>query len=363
MPPLQSVSHKAPRHLDWPAAANDHRRVSKVGTFFGGVRAILVALAGLVGFIASCSDTRYGGDDDDEDGDEGNPSSSGAWMCIESDTQCDCEPLVPGADSGSARRDACYVGNCCLLSNPGTRSASCTCFDFEGRCEAEARSRQDTRAVERCPPGAAPAACAAAGENCRPEYLEQQGLRGCCEGMLCRPNVEGVPVCEPVSPEEYECERVALGSLGYRLQVETPVIRTSVGEMSLDELTSVYAETGPDGCLATITISVGAIENCSLTISASTYFTSSFDALMYGCPGFTGDASLGGVTSMGGTPDGVVVDAVTCERLPSTYCLSGTFAFELPDYFEMPYGLVFEDEYLVLRGVICGEYLSSTCLG
>jgi hypothetical protein len=29
----------------------------------------------------------------------------------------------------------------------------------------------------------------------------------------------------------------------------------------------------------------------------------------------------------------------------------------------MPFGLVFEDEHLVLRGVIRGEYLGTTCLG
>lgn len=128
-------------------------------------------------------------------------------------------------------------------------------------CEAEAASRRDTKVVDRCPPGADAPACAALAENCRQQYLDDNGLAGCCDGSVCRANAEGVPICQAASAEEValaaQCDAAARGSTLHGLEVMTPSVRTSLGELRIDQVRFAFNDAGPGGCLNGLDIKIG----------------------------------------------------------------------------------------------------------
>lgn len=139
-----------------------------------------------------CSDSDSGDDGDDE-------SSQYRYVCFEGATSCWCPELGPGdiADSSEPEVLACRPFSCCLYeasAEPGSRD--CECEDLATDCQAEASSRPGTTVVPTCPPGEIDTSrCAASGVNCREDFLQEQNLLGCCPGLTCQMNAEGVPVC------------------------------------------------------------------------------------------------------------------------------------------------------------------------
>ena len=135
------------------------------------------------------------------------------WECyetLETDAgtlvSCDCQALEPGASllpplpSTTTEVDmvtACAADSCCLFFQAGYDS-TCHCENFAASCAAEAASRPGSQAVATCPPGSSPPppACSSPGENCSASYLAQTGHEGCCAGLTCAANADGVMTCQ-----------------------------------------------------------------------------------------------------------------------------------------------------------------------
>ena len=295
-------------------------------------------------------------------------------MCSEGST-CSCDAVKPGVEVGSSNPVvSCATYGCCLLTERETELsfASCECFNTDVSCEAEAATRRDVSVVERCPPGSALPPCAAAGENCRPEYLGQNDLAGRCAGLLCRPNEAGVPTCQPGTAEELalatECDSVARSTTGRNeLEVLTPSLRTSVGELDVGEVLFAFAGTGPGGCLNDLQITFGDF-GCSfelaVELSGGALTPSSFLAHIPDCPGFVGetnqdylspDLSPGDPLPFSFSFEGIACDA---NLVFESYCVAGNFDFHFGGTLR---GVTFEDQHLVVRGVMCGLDPSGAC--
>ena len=296
------------------------------------------------------------------------------WICSE-DSACSCEAVKPGVEIASSRPGvvSCAKYGCCLLTEHETdfSFASCECFNTDASCEAEAATRRDVSVVERCPPGSALPPCAAAGENCRPEYLRQNDLAGCCEGLLCRPNEAGVPTCQPGSADEValatECDSVARSTSLNELEVLTPSIRTSVGELEVGEVRFAFPGVGPGGCLNDLQITIGEL-GCSfefaLELSGGALTPSNFIASIRDCPGFVGETNQE-YLSPGLSPDdplpfSFTFEGISCDAqlIFESYCVAGSFDFHLGGTIR---GVTFEDQHFVVRGVMCGADPSGAC--
>jgi hypothetical protein len=157
----------------------------------------LVAVAGLLVGALACDDSSS--DDDDDDDDDDDNTSAYHFECYESATSCRCFEVGPGSDVVSTDPEvlACRAFGCCLHdtgATPGTRD--CECEDLTTDCQAEASSRPGTVVVPSCPPGGVDLSrCAGSGTNCREDFLAERNLLGCCPGLTCQMNAEGVPVC------------------------------------------------------------------------------------------------------------------------------------------------------------------------
>jgi hypothetical protein len=196
------------------------------------------------------------------------------WLCFEHDAVCSCDALRDGWEGGGINQvDRCESSNCCLFSEVETESttASCECVNSDN-CEAEAATRTATRVVEQCPPVAkqAPVACAETGVNCRPTYLADRGLEGCCDGTLCRENQDGVPVCTPASQEEISAERACRRGISFPerqpLEVLDPLV-TTAGELRFDTTTDPTFSFGSGGCLQSVSFELVHAEHPSCTLS------------------------------------------------------------------------------------------------
>jgi hypothetical protein len=90
---------------------------------------------------------------------------------------------------------------CCFAWQDGDEY-HCRCEDAPADqqaaayCAAEA-ALVDGEVVSRCPPTPLDNVtyCAFEGESCDPEYLDEQGLTGCCKDLRCKENQHRVPVC------------------------------------------------------------------------------------------------------------------------------------------------------------------------
>lgn len=186
------------------------------------------------------------------------------WTCREGDETCLCDATKPGRKSPEPGEvDVCSDYGCCLLTERESEDAyaSCECFEADGAtCEAEATSRRDTKVIEHCPPGASPPACAALAESCRETYLDENALAGCCKGSICKLNGEGERVCETATEGEValaeRCDDVAHNLARPEFEVLTPSIRTSLGELRVDEVLNAYGAAGPGGCLNGLEITI-----------------------------------------------------------------------------------------------------------
>jgi len=151
-------------------------------------------LAMLSCFATGCN----GSSSDDDDDGMGGGSNEFEWVCFEGDISCWCTEVGPGRNVDSSEPEvlACSSFTCCLYAADAQRGGECECENLATDCQAEASSRPGTVVVPTCPVGEVDLSrCAASGVNCREDFLEQEHLLGCCPGLTCQMNAEGVPVC------------------------------------------------------------------------------------------------------------------------------------------------------------------------
>jgi hypothetical protein len=295
------------------------------------------------------------------------------WSCLELSALCSCEAMKPGAvRGGGSPVEVCASDGCCLLTEQETDFAYASCECFEGdatSCEAEAASRRNTTVVDRCPPGADAPACAALAENCRQEYLDDNGLAGCCDGSICRTSTEGVPVCQAASAEEValaeQCDDVARGSSLHELEVLTPSVRTSLGELRVDTVRFAYNAAGPGGCFNGLDIKIGTDGvGCSfdfiVSVSDGVLEVTDFTASIDDCEGFAGGAGDGFLYGDDPIPFDFRFEGLACDGhlIFESYCAAGTFDFHLQGTFD---GVTFEDQVLSVRGVVCSAEPEGEC--
>jgi hypothetical protein len=159
---------------------------------------VFASVTCLFGLVAACAGSNSDGDDEDNAGSGGGGSSGFEWVCFEGATSCWCAQVGPGRHVASSEPEvlACRAFTCCLYVADPTRGGDCNCEDLTTDCQAEASTRPGTVAVPSCPPGPIDLSrCAASGVNCREDFLQQEGLLGCCPGLTCQVNAEGIPVC------------------------------------------------------------------------------------------------------------------------------------------------------------------------
>jgi hypothetical protein len=189
------------------------------------------------------------------------------WDCFEYGSACGCTALGPNDSVQSSGREVarCESYPCCYVTGSGT-DATCDC-DQTTACDTEVASRRDAERVDSCPPPAEqePIRCAAEGENCRMTYLDEQALEGCCSGLLCMPNAEGVPLCQPGTAEQIalarQCDRAAYSGDGDVILVDE--LQSAGGPLEIDTVYVALGKpftVGPDSCLLSTEISLGSCD-------------------------------------------------------------------------------------------------------
>lgn len=251
--------------------------------------------------------------------------------------------------------------------------ATCECFDAPGSCDAEAASRPGTRVVTSCPPPGEReiVACATEGQNCSQSYLEQQGLKDCCEGLLCMPNGSGVPVCSPGTPEQIaryqECQKAeaTVGtSTGPTLSILDPLV-TDAGELAFDTVQYSFIETGPNGCVGQVDflLTQANATACSLEIIAGPAADSSGHLLVQSARlsanDCAGPAVFHGyllIQNVGGT---VAFDGVSCVG----DCIAGSFTINMTGTFITSSVVTLTGAPMRLEGADCAVPSLSACPG
>jgi len=329
---------------------------------FGTFLAVFVGAPAAL-LVASCGDAR-----DDS-------ASGRKWVCFEQGLDdCSCQVLSAGESAaGPAEAEACSAADCCLLvqTSASDRDATCECL-ASNDCQAEADSRRDAQVVEQCPPAGevvkSPVACAAEGENCRQQYLQQNQLEGCCEGTVCKPGSGDVPVCQAATAEEQsaarECSRLASSSELQRLELETATLATSVGELALPEPQYAFIGVGPGGCLNSLELDLrrGDDIDCYLRIAASLdageLVIDRLSGSIDGCEGFTGDPEepLAGTLFADSSIESfgkLSFEGLACDGalIIESYCVAGRFDVHLDQNTLGEVGL--NEQHLILHGAVC----------
>jgi hypothetical protein len=294
------------------------------------------------------------------------------WQCFEGGA-CACSKFkYPASSTSSNSVDLCAGYNCCLLGEPKTPSslAECNCLNTEATCDAEAASRPGTEVISQCPPpGEGPdpnEGCAVESESCDSDYLSSNGLRSCCPGTICEPNAEQRPVCRAASPDEeaayLECLRTV-----QTLEVVTPSIRTSVGDVVLADVGDASATVGPLGCLNRFSVTLLEAGECSLWFVVELRDGALRLAGVYGnltrCEGYTGPDELFGGAISESDPELVPFEfsfrGLSCPNdYLDSYCLTGEFDFHLEGEVD---GIAFDDQHLVLQGTVCAVQVMGDC--
>jgi len=275
------------------------------------------------------------------------------WRCasplIEGDCRCEhLRPDQPGSFNGPSEPVAgcgiAQTGVCCFLTEGGPAPPSCECAASQASCEAEAASRPGTRLSESCPPGLTPppVVCAKEGQNCRPSYLEQNGIQGCCDGLLCAVNAGGVPVCTPASPEDLELDRVCREAPG--LTIQDPLTMEGAA-IQFNSLRFSLSQSGPGGCLAMVDWALTREPSndptaCLLSFEAGPEADANglivHDVLasLEGCPDWPFGDTFAFLDS--DTVDGRLrFVGRSCEVDDGQYCVGGTFELTLNGVFDI----------------------------
>jgi len=158
---------------------------------------------------------------------ETSPYDDVPWTCFEDQQSCECYggTLAEGAHDDRAPTTGCApVLDCCFVVNDGKGGYQCLCIETppdepdsgaagaagtngEGgqgtglsaaaRCTRAATEYDTTEVVTHCPPVTldTSAVCAQIFEACDSEYLKQNGLIACCDGLACKTDPNGQLVC------------------------------------------------------------------------------------------------------------------------------------------------------------------------
>lgn len=327
--------------------------------------------------VAGCAllDVELGGDDE--------PGGPRDWSsCDVNGDRCLCRQLEPGWQGSRGSVWSCGGFNCCLLSEGASESVSmsCECFDAPGSCEAEAASRQGSMIVTSCPPegehvAGAPTECADEGENCQRSYLASQALSGCCEGTVCRANVDQVRVCQRASANEialaHVCERgAAQVSVMSGVEITQGSVSTSAGDFAFDQVQFAFAHGASGGCLNSIDMTIQGVGSslCSLELRArmhgGAWQVEHVSGSIAGCDGFVSPGVFASGLIIASDPAeigfGFSFEGLSCDgRSADSYCVAGVFDWQLTGTID---GVAFNDSDLVAEGVVCfGGSPEGTC--
>jgi hypothetical protein len=308
--------------------------------------------------------------DDDSAANDG--ATQHNWSCSDSvdGTSCTCEDLRPGVQSiGLGKVDVCDDHPCCLLTNHETMAstADCTCIESPD-CQAEAASRSGASVVPACPPGVqvTPPACAATNENCRPDYLAQNGLVGCCAGTLCKTGSNGIPVCQAASDAELAqaatCMRAAKSDMLNTLTITQGTLVTSVGTLKFDSISSAFLDAGTTGCVTGIDITFSGGSSCTLNLTvgvqSGALVVTHVVGFFSGCSGYTGNGLTDDFVSAS-NPSGIglSLSGTSCDGSPS-YCFAGELDWHIDTQFDT---VTISDQHLVTDGGLCAVTAMGDC--
>ena len=147
------------------------------------------------------------------------------WACFEDDKGCECYggTRAEGAHDSRAATTSCRAElDCCFVIDHGDGGYECLCIETpsgepdaggaagtggEGdtgsglsaatRCTRAATEHDTSEVVTHCPPVTldSSAVCSLSFESCEPQYLRQNGLISCCDGLACEEDPNGQLVC------------------------------------------------------------------------------------------------------------------------------------------------------------------------
>lgn len=259
-------------------------------------------------------------------GGTGGGGTTRAWTCLDSDVSCECRAHGVGdrvLSSGSVPRCGAY--SCCFITGTGPQ-AICDCMQSTA-CATEVASRRGAVQSSECPPSAEqpPVKCAQQAENCRSSYLAAQGLEGCCDGLACKVDASGVPLCQPATAAE-AMRAKACASTAYHgsgsvalaapIQTATGPLDINTVYVGLEKSTAI----GPGGCIVSMSVDLG---TCSFTMSASPDAPGTYNVT----PDLTGLCDFIGLgQAITGTAS---FDGVACEGGIGGYCYAGTIELRL----------------------------------
>jgi hypothetical protein len=330
---------------------------------FGAVVGMVLAIG--AAFVAgACSD-----------GKNSDAATRREWVCFEGSASCECQALGPSEDAGGVNEvDACFDTSCCLLTQSAASDvdATCECLVGAGDCEAEAKSRRQTAVVGQCPPageGPEPLQCAADGENCRQQYLDQNQLSGCCQGSICKVNSAQVPVCQSATEDELsaltECTRARHADESHTLTLVTETLTTSVGELSLPSPDFVHFGVGAAGCVSSLEVSLDDGAPCQFDLSIEqqdgVLTVTRIAGTLHGCPGFNGSSADGFLAGDSSTlRSAVAAETVSCDGglIFESYCVGGRLDIRLDGEAG---GVAFDDQHIILQGGMCQAEPDGEC--
>jgi hypothetical protein len=216
--------------------------------------------------------------------------------------------------------------------------------------------------------------CAAELENCRPDYLEENELSGCCEGTRCKLGPGDVPICQVADAEELalamECSRFSKTGDSAKLELQTTTLATSAGNITLPSSFLGSVDVGPAGCVNGLAFTIGTGVECSfefdVSLSAGKLVLKKVRGHLQGCAGYTGDPSdsfNGFLQGVSNTPLGELsFEGTACEApLFSTfesYCVTGAFDLLIDGQWDFH---ALEEQHLVFSGSLCSAQPLGDC--
>jgi hypothetical protein len=302
--------------------------------------------------------------------------STRIWNCLgSSSATCTCNSYPPDTTIYVPNNEHCVAYSCCILTETSDpMNATCKCNDTSPSCSAEAASQPGAQVVTQCPPGAEDphvTACAAQSVNCRWDYLNSKGLDGCCDGNICKPDTNGIPICQAATPTEIsmlaQCRRDSRASATGALTIANRQLVTSAGTVTFDTVGSSNLTAGPNGCLNSLDVTLrGASSSCTLelrveVVGGKLVVTYIF-ATLSGCQGYSATTTSSSVV-LATNPATIdfAANTVACDGglIIESYVLSGTFDFHIKDG---PIGgVTFSDQHLVLNGYVQSFTDAASC--
>jgi hypothetical protein len=297
------------------------------------------------------------------------------WQCedqpVSGDCTCVARLIGPSSPLSFGAANVCQASECCfaLSAFPGAPArrpvTGCGCIggvDAQSCAEALAGDPELVQ-IDSCPPRLE---CAPEGEACDAE--------ACCSGLSCRAEGADLPRCRSVSQAEgwqLACEALASNRAFEGMIVASGSLRTNVGPLEFDRVSYSVLETGENGCLQNLRLSLADEQDssdCRLSLDVESrgadLVVTYAAGFLGGCPGYSGgllnDLYFGGMNS------GIQVsfDGSTCAGpQPNSFCISGRFEFRLsgPSGNTPEQALTFTDSIIVVEGAGCGDISFAPC--